>query len=187
MSKVFEVQIPSEKLYQNELNIIKNNLKENKIFDKVKKGDFIENTLESGYRMDGVYLIDENKNVIHLNYDDYEYGSIPYDFKVIKDFESDHFLRANFKNAYSNINLISPDINCLEFYIQNNNKITGTLDNDFYIFQFEDFINDEKLNNSLFHLESNRTYKKPKKNSKYIREPLEVIHEENESVFTFYE
>jgi hypothetical protein len=56
----------------------------------LKAGDIIENLAESGYRSQGVYMY-AGKNIIPLNYDYDDYGSVSTQFLVFKDFPPNYW------------------------------------------------------------------------------------------------
>ena len=64
MSCVISICLPSiVNIEDNEYkcNVIQDYLIKNDIFKVLKKGDLIENIYESGYRTEGVYIIDSKK------------------------------------------------------------------------------------------------------------------------------
>ena len=59
------------------------------IYDKLQHGDFIENGTLSGYRSDGLYMVEKKDNIckiVDLSPEPDEYGTIPIQFIGLKDF-----------------------------------------------------------------------------------------------------
>lgn len=80
-----------------------------KLINLMKSGDLIENIHESGYRSDGVYIYD-GIDVIDLDYEYDDYGSIPKKFISIVDFRIGYW---DFHNDTSNNkSLQTNDIYC---------------------------------------------------------------------------
>lgn len=67
-------------------------------FSILKNGDLVENTNESGYRMDGVFIVNNEKLEELIDYPD-DYGTIPEKFKVISDFPISYW-----HDSYNNLN-----------------------------------------------------------------------------------
>jgi hypothetical protein len=146
--------------------IIQDYLLKNEIFNGLKKGDLIENIYESGYRTEGVYIIDydkskNNKYVSTLNYDYDDYGSISDNFLCFSEFEADHFMRANFKNASWHTNTIGVstlDIknkNKKELFFNDSNILIYNYNKNKYLFDIEeDHLKDEFYDNIINNKES---------------------------------
>lgn len=65
-----------------------------KKYQSIRHGDFIENTDENGYRMNGVhmyYKVENNEKIINLSDYPDDYGTIPPCFQIITDFINPYF------------------------------------------------------------------------------------------------
>ena len=91
------------------------------IYQNFKFGDFIENGTESGYRCNGVYIVNKNQNnELFLDYlssfpDDY--GTLPENFEAFTYFDPGyHFEMERYEHCKSNMhnNLIPINIDFLE-------------------------------------------------------------------------
>lgn len=67
-------------------------------FSILKNGDLVENTNESGNRMDGVFIVNNEKLEELIDYPD-DYGTIPEKFKVISEFPVSYW-----HDSYNNLN-----------------------------------------------------------------------------------
>jgi hypothetical protein len=135
-------------------NTIQDYLIQNEIFRGLKKGDIVENIYESGYRTEGVYIIDtrsgdldKSKNYKYVNtlsYDYDDYGSISSNFLCFSEFEADHFIRANFKNASWHTNTIGISCNDIihknkkDFYYNESDILLYKYNNNKYLFDIEE-------------------------------------------------
>ena len=179
MSCVISICLPSiVNIEDNEhkCNVIQDYLIKNNIFNVLEKGDLIENIYESGYRTEGVYIIDSKFNndknqtfykyVNILDYDYNDYGSISRKFLCFSDFEADHFIRANFKNASWHTNTIGVStldikntmngvINKKELFYNNSDILVYKYNKNKYLFDIEqEDIKDEFYNNIIYNKES---------------------------------
>ena len=177
MSCVISICLPSiVNIEDNEhkCNVIQDYLIKNDIFKGLKKGDLIENIYESGYRTEGVYIIDYKQDITSkndnqtfykfvntLDYDYDDYGSIPKNFLCFSEFEADHFIRANFKNASWHTNTIGVstlDIknkNKKELFYNESDILVYKYNKNKYLFDIdEDDIKEEFYNNIINNIES---------------------------------
>ncbi len=62
------------------------------LFNKIEKGDFLENIKESGHRSEGLYMFDKNDDgkvtICELETDCDDYGTIPRRFELITQFKN---------------------------------------------------------------------------------------------------
>jgi len=165
MSCVITISIPSVfNIEDNDhkCNVIQDYLIKNEVFNSLKKGDLIENVYESGYRTEGVYIIDSKEDmssksktfykfVNTLDYDFNDYGSIPKNFLCFSEFEADHFIRANFKNASWHTNTIGVstlDIkNKKELFYNESDILVYKYNKNKYLFDIED----ENIKNEFYY------------------------------------
>jgi hypothetical protein len=78
------------------------------IYQKLKFGDFIENGNESGYRSEGLYIIDKNEKdqlvLSHLSNEPDDYGTIPLNFEGFTKFDAGyHFETIRDKRCISSM------------------------------------------------------------------------------------
>jgi len=124
-------------------------LKFNPITDyQIERGDIICFGGRT-YRNEGVYIWD-GKKIISLDTDIDDYGSVPHEFKVGKEFAPDHWVKIIEHNCL--IHLEDELIDQIKFY-KENNKIYGKLmifDKDYtIIIQEADDLNEEEIREQL--------------------------------------
>jgi hypothetical protein len=142
--------------------------------------------------MDGVYIVDtiDNTNIVkNISYESDDYGAVPENFNIFDHFQPDHFIKADFKNAYwhSNSVFVNPFKMNQSFWnktkdwvMEGKNAICNWKDsisffhfNDNNKYSFENSLD----SNEYFEIDHKHNYYSINQDSNIIREPLQTNDE----------